>query len=187
MCVTFTWLQKDVLKSELGPSTACIFWDSVGENTSVSNLTCHWISLLLHTNPFGIEFLWQWWTLSLTPPPPRSHNFLAKCPTAVTATTNEIKDTSIKSSWTCFSYGFVQLLKVCYNQRREKVTSAFLRLQIDYEPNDVCLSLSLSIDEYVLNLIEKCDNIYFCCKPNFSIFLPKLVPICCYWHSHFPT
>lgn len=54
----------------------------------------------------------------------------------------------------------MQLLKVCYNQRKEKVTSAFLRVQIDYESNDVCLSLS--VHEYVFNLIEKCDNTYFC-------------------------
>lgn len=34
-----------------------IFLDSAIENTSVANLTSHWISLLFHTNPLGIVSL----------------------------------------------------------------------------------------------------------------------------------
>jgi len=57
-----------------------IFLDSVLENTSVANLASHWISLLFHTNPLGIQFLWQSCTFPLTLHTlPGSHSFLAKC------------------------------------------------------------------------------------------------------------
>lgn len=121
----------------------------------MSNLTCHWISLLLHTNPFGIEFLWQWGTLSLTPPTASESQFPGQMPKAVTATTNETKDTSIKPSWVIFFPSLVIGLCNCYNKR--KVTNAFLRVQIEIRSQ----MMYLSVYTCVFNLIEKC-YVNFC-------------------------
>lgn len=57
-CLDLIWLQK-IIMSEPSLKVLYIFLDSVLENTSVANLTSHWILLLFHTNPLGIQFLWQ--------------------------------------------------------------------------------------------------------------------------------
>lgn len=57
-CLDLIWLQK-IIMSEPSLNALYIFLDSVLENTSVANLTSHWILLLFHANPLGIRFLWQ--------------------------------------------------------------------------------------------------------------------------------
>lgn len=120
MCVTLTLLQKTVL-AWTRPLNSMYLLRQCWRNTSVSNLTCHWISLLLHTNPFGIEFLWHWWTLSLAPPLAEESQFPGQRP----------NDSYCNNKW---DWGYKKknlrhvlvmalcnyILKVCWNQRKEK-------------------------------------------------------------------
>lgn len=55
-CLDLIWLQM-IIVPEASLKALYIFLDSAIENTSVANLTSHWISLLFHTNPLGIVSL----------------------------------------------------------------------------------------------------------------------------------